>query len=632
MGLINSLALTSLSGLPPSIQFRIFYDTSFQKDCGINGANAPFNDAGRIRLGDLLDAVRQVYDTKSPYTVQNLSGDEVLLELHNDRVVIVRVGDEVREEKTTPFELALLSPEANIRLDAFDVLSRQFKVTGPRPSKWCPIIKQRPLSNDDIYQIYDEIGQSVPNWWSIIQEKISSAQLVPEDLVPLNAAYFTTLCGPFPNGMDVNEYILGPFADHRKMLGSQNLQDGMALLLLGSLHKDASVVHALSDYNDDEVFDVGSRLKDLSDPFTLIGIIEIALSRRATKPEFEGLASELIEKLCGETLPRLDGMDVYDFFPQFVDLALRHLRHIDGMMKQPPYWHRLCAFTHAGLLTRLFDGLTFEPEKMTQWFESSRRRSDGLADILALRCEPSWRYDDLTREQIQAEIIGRLNILALKEKAEGRELPNDELLNRRVEECRGRGTSPFRPGPLEGCLRPKDRQDERMLSADQLEPLLTKLNETPSEFPWGGLDKGSAEFYLPDDFRASLSEKLKMIDLPEGEFSKRTNLLATASLIASVHQDENMIEAIVERTFQEFEGQDDTQSMFLILLMASTAFGEDEWLDWFIKKLHRLAVIAPMGEPMKILSILIEELKSLLPIPQWRFGQIEALCSCAKMV
>lgn len=630
MSLIDSLALTSLRGLPPSIQFRIFYDAPFQKKCGINGALAPFNDAGRIRLGDLLDATRQVYDTKVSHTVLNLSGDEVLLDLDDGRVMIMSVGKEVRDKNaTSPIELALLSPDAQFRLDAFNTIARQFKLTGPVPSKWAPILKQRSLSNEDIYLIYDEIGQSVSNWWSIAQDKISSGQLAPEDLVPQNPDYYTALCGPFPNGMDVNEYILGPLTDHRKTLGSENLQDGMALLLLGSLHKDTSVVDALSNYGDDEIFDVARQLKDMPDPFTLLGIIEIALARRATKSEFEELANDLIEKLCGATLPRHDGMNVYDLFPHFVDLALRHLRHIDGMMMQPPYWHRLCAFTHAGLLTRLFDSLKFEPEKMVQWLDSSRGRSDGLADILALRREPSWRYDDLTHEQIQAEIIGRLNILALKEKAEGKEFPNDELLNKRIDECQRHGISPFRPGPLEGSLRPKDRQDKRGLSTEQLEQLIAKLNDAPSEFPWGGLAKGSAELYLPDVFRETLTQKLKTIELPEGEFSTRTNLLATAALIASTHQDKNMIESIVERIFKEFEEEDDTHSMFLALLIASTAFDEDEWLNWFLEKLHRLAVIAPRGEPMKVLSILVEELKTLLPISQWRFGQIEALCLCA---
>ncbi len=295
-------------------------------------------------------------------------------------------------------------------------------------------------------------------------------------------------------------------------------------------------------------------------------------------------------------------------------------------MTQPPYWHWLCAFTHAGLLTRLLDGLEFDPNEMTQWFAATREKSDGLADILALRREPTWRFDHLTRDRIQAEFIGRLKGLAQKEESDGRQLPKGDLVDKRIEEFNARGISPFRPGPLEGNLRPMDQKADRTLPADEVADLLAKLNDTPSEFPWAGIDNVSAMFYLPEELRIALTEKLPTIELPEGTFVERTNPLATAALVAAVHQDQGMVDAIAERLFQEFDGEDDTQTAFLTLLVASTALDEDKWTDWFKEKLYRLAFMAPAGLPIKVLSTLIDELKTLLPISQWRFGQIEALC------
>lgn len=626
MNLNDYTALLCLKALPPPIQSRILKDSKFQKDVGINGLVAPFNDAGRIRLGDLLDAVRKVYDTKTPLTIRNLEGDEVQLDLHDHRVVIVGVGVDERDKTTTPFELALLSPDSKIRLEAFGVISRQFGVTGPASSDWSPILEQRPPSNEEVSQIHVSIGQSVPNWWSITQDKISSGQLAPADFIPPRLDYFTTLCGPLPNGVSVNEYVLGPLAEHRKTLVAENLPEGMALLLPSSLRADASVVPALSDFTDDEVWDAANLLLDKPDPFTLLGLVEIALERCPTKPEFEAVANDLIEKLCGETLPHHDGLDIYEFFPALVNLSLHHLRHIDGVMTQPPYWHWLCAFTHAGLLTRLMDGLEFDPKDMTQWFASTRDMSEGLADILAIRSEPTWRFDHLTRERIQAEIIGRLKGLAQKEEKEGRQFPNGDLIDKRIEAFDALGISPFRPGPLEGNLRPSDNKAERTLPADDVTDLLAKLNNTPGEFPWAGIDNASAIFYLPEEIRIALTEKLPTIVMSEGTFVERTNPLAIAALVAAVHLDQGMAEAIAERLFQEFDGEDDTQTAFLTLFVASTALDEDEWMDWFREKLLRLAFMAPSGLPIKVLITLIEELKTLLPISQWRFGQVEALC------
>src|SRR3546814_3127181 len=81
---------------------------------------------------------------------------------------------------------------------------------------------------DEISQIHDAIGRSVPNWWSITHDKISSGQLTSADLTPQRAEYFTTLCGPFPNGLGVDEYVLGLLADHRRMLIAKDLQIGRA--------------------------------------------------------------------------------------------------------------------------------------------------------------------------------------------------------------------------------------------------------------------------------------------------------------------------------------------------------------------------------------------------------------------
>jgi len=632
MSLIDTVALIMLRGLPPSIQPRIFLNKQFQKDVAINGGLAQIDNVGRIRLGDLLDAARQAYDTNGPRTIRNLDGDTVQLEIHKRRAVITRVGEKVCDKNSTPFELALLSPDAEIRLEALSVVTQKFSVTGPHSSDWKPILEQRPATNDEITRINDLIAWSMPNWWGIAQDKVSSNQLTPADLVPPHAEYFAALCGPLPNDMEVNAYVTGPLRAHRKKLVAENLVEGLSLSLPTSLRADASVVPALEEFTDDELWQAITQLRDMPDPYTLLGLVEVALARRATKPEFEALASSLIEKLCAKTLPRHDGMDVYDIFPALVGLSLNRLRHIDGMMAQPPYWHWLCAFTHASLLTHLLDGLEFDPDEMTKWFAGARERSDGLADILALRKEPAWRFDFISREHIQAKIIGRLKGLAQKEEAEGRAFPNGDLLNQRVDECIEDGPTPFRPGPLEGNLRPKDNKAERALPDDDVDRILATLREAPDEIPWARLDNVSLVFFIPDRLRISLTEALPMHELPQGTFSERTNSLATAALVAGMHLDHVMAVAITERLFQEFDGGEDTQTAFLVILMASAAIGDDEWIEWLADRLYRLALQAPTGVPLKVLTALICDLKTLIPVAQWRFGKVEALCASAGFI
>ena len=618
-----------LSRLSPLIQERILKSPKFQKDAGINGLMAPFDVAGNIWLGDLLDTVRKAYTTHEEQIVRNLDGDEVRLSLNKGHAAITHVGDREHDKPAARFEFALLSPDAQTRLEAFRAIPEQFGVTGPVRSYWLPILEQRPLSNSEISQIHDAIIRSVPNCMATIKDKISNFTQTQADLVPPLANYFTTLCGPLPNNSSVDNYIRGPLTNHRQALIAEDMLEGLSLVLPGCLRAGASVAPLLSGFNDDEVWRAVERLQDESDPFSLLGLLEIALIRRPTKQEFEVLANDLIGKLCGEALTRRDGLDVYEFFPALVKVSLYHLRRIDSMMTQPPYWHWLCAFTHAGLLTRLLDGLQIKPGEMTRWLESATRIGDVTADILALRSEPTWNFHHLTRYHIQAEILGRLKELEISEEAHGRQLPNRELLNRRIEEFIARGVYPFRPGPLEGNSRPMNRKTERTLPDRDVTALISKLNERPDELSWVGVAEISAIFFLPEELRNSLTESLKTIKLPGGTFVDRTNTLAIAGSAASIHKDRDMAEVIVERLFQEcegeFKGEHEIRSAFWTLLVASATIDDNEWIEWLKDKLYRLALTIPQKH-LKYLSALIDELKTLLPISQWRFGQVEALC------
>ena len=622
----DTAALFYLRSLPPSIRDRLLNNPEFQKDVGVSGMAVPFADAGPIWLGNLLDAARKVYDTEQEQTIRSLAGKEVQISFDDGRATISRIADNARDTTLERFEFALLSPDRKIRLEQFGAILRQFGVTGPSVFDWMSILECRPLSNSEVAQIHAAIRRSVPKWEAITQDKISTHTLTQADLVPPLRDYFTALCGPFPNGMSVNEYIRGPLTTHRQELIAKNMSEGISLSLPGCLRFDASVASLLSQFTDDDIWNAVERLQRWPDPFTLLGLVEIALARRATKPEFEVLASDLVEKLCGEKLNRGDGSDVYDLFPALVQLSLYHLRRIDGMMMQPPYWHRLCAFTHAGLLIRLMDGLTFDPLEMTQWLESTRLVSDGLADILALRSEPTWHLDYLTREDLQAEVIGRLKMLESHEEKEGRQFPHSEILNRRIETFMAEGTSPFSPGPLEGGFRSIDRQPEKTLPDETVSALIAKLNDASAEFPWYWVARLSAEFFLPDSLRNSLAESLKTLELPEKPFVARIDLLSSAGLIAAMHKDRDMAESIAERLFREFDGGKDIQPVFVALLVVSTAIDETEWIDWLKEKLYRLALVAPPAYQLETLGLLIDELKLLLPISHWRFGQVEALC------
>ena len=617
------IASWCMQALPQEMRSRMLRNPEFRESLGFKHLT-PFEGVGSVWFYDLLDVTRKVYATGERQTMQDLNGEEIKVSLNCNQVAIAYVGDNPHSE-IPPFELALLAPDAQVRLSAFGEVFHQYGVTGPKSLDWVPILESRPLSNQEISQIQNAIRCSVPNWQRLVQEKLFSNELEVSDLVPPIAEYFINLCGPLPGSMEINEYVHGPLADYRKTLVRENLFGGLLIMLPGFLRADMFPASVLSDFTTDEVWQATESLQDMPDPFTMLGLIEIALKFRSEKLEFDDLASGLIEKLCAEKMLRQDGLDVYELFPELVKISLRHLRGIDDMMLQPPFWHKLCAFTHAGLLIRLLEKIEFNLDEYQQWLMGEKHGGDTWPDLLALRSEPSWRFDYLTRDQTHAEIIGRIKLIEENENSKGIEIPHGERLKERAEVLLEKGISPFRPGPLEGHLRPKDNLPIQALPDDDVAELMHKLKKVPSELPWAVLGELSVSRYFPEELRKALSENLQTIELPGDDFSDRVGLLLSAGLVAAIHRDSFMANVIAERLFREFDKDGDVMLAFAILLIANAAI-DDEWIDWLREKLHQLAHMSPKGESLKSLSILIDDLQSMLPTEHWKFSRVQALC------
>lgn len=629
MSLVRSLALHTLHSFPPSVQTRILRDSGFQEKIGLNGTVAPFDDVGRILLGDILDSARQVYETGTPLTIKNLDGENVVLELRDSYVVMSKPGKAGDSTGATHADVALVSPNPSARLKVLETITRKFRSTGPDPKRWRKLLTKRPPTNVEIEELHNEIADSVPNWLVTVQEQIDSGNLTPLDLVPEHSGYFEALCGPVPETSTVDEYVSGPLQQHRKTLLARDLSDGLLHCLPGNLRADASPVPLLQHLSDKEVWDIVDGLPPLNDPFSLLGLIEIAIARREGLPDFHDMAADLIAKLCDKVLPRHDGKDIYVYYPALVGFVLHRLRAVEGLATQPPYWHWLCAFTHAGVVMRLLDGLDFEASDMSRWLNSNENIRDRVGDLLAIRSEPTWRFDQLSREHIRAELMGRLQNLANLETRVKRNLPNRKVIEKSIKQLSQRGFSYFFPGPLEGSLRPKNLGPDRDMPTEQIKHLQADLEENEAEFPWAGLANTSSTFTLPGELRQNLADRVSTFYLPGQTVAKQIGSLAFLALVAAIHEDEILAAAIVERAFQELNDVDEVQAAFFLLLIASAAIPNDSWPDWLAERLMRLAFTVPLGQPVTALRRLLCDLKHHLPIEQWKFGRAEALCIAA---
>lgn len=629
----ESIALFLISSLPRDLQSRVLVNQKFQEKVGLNGLLANFSEAGRIRSGDILNAARKVYETQDDVILPNLDGVEITLSLVEGLAVVTRIGDEERKERTTPTELALVSPKTATRLNAIANVRDRCGVTGPDPVKWESLLKDRPPTTGEVFKLQQEISRSVPMWWETTTEVIATGKVSQSDLVPSGLDFYANICGREPKNEDVREYFANVVQVHRSLLLERDLTQGLLNLLPTSLRGDYSISDTICEASDEDVWNSLNTLKDLPDPYSQLGMLEIAVARSKSDIKFTQFAENIIERLCSHSMLGQMGNDTYEVFPAFVDLSYCHIRRLDGAMSIPPYWHWYAAFTHAGLLTRLFDGFEIDVPNLISWMKSDWELGDIISDLLSLRDWPTWRLDFVTQKRIRAEIIGRICELKLAGKTTESSFSSKGLVDNAVEELVNEGVSPFRPGPMEGGARPIDQPGDRVFPQEAIEEMLQQLDANTDDLPWYAMEEASVRLVFPDELLGSITKHVLNAPLPDKAFPERINTLALAGMIAIAQKNRTLADAVCERSMNEFEKCDDAKdqqainAVFVILLSASAIIEDKEWCDWLNDRLVNLVYLSRNSEQLMGLWELVQLLKSRLPISNWRFGQVEALCS-----
>ena len=623
----GQIAIWYCNSLPAGVRNRIFEDTEFRREIGMQDKVLTLRDGSVLWLDDAIEAAQKCYKTKAEEALRDLKGRGFRTRLFGNSVGLVREDGE-HEEKIIykPFHLALLSPDREERIRQFAELYEQFGVTGPRRSQWLPILENRPLSESEVSEIHDSVMTSAPNWWSITHDRILRREVTANAFVPPVVGYFENLCGPLPKKLKVEEYISEPLTQFRRSMVREDLIDGVAISLLGNLRADLSIDAFLDDFDRGDILESIRLLSDLPDPFSILGLIEISLMLGNDADEFSSVAVDLTKKLLNESLVAKNGLDVYELFPVLVEVSLRRLRRMEGLEYQPVYWYWYCSFVHAGYLVRSLEQLEFDLNEMRAWMGDNRSVGDGLADIVALHSEPTWRFDHLTSDRIRAEVVGRLKGIEERVIQAGRCFPCKDLVANGIESLLSRGRSPFRSGPLEGNLRPRHNVEGKRVPEKELDVFWKFLKETPLQFPWAAFDELSGTMYFPERFRKDVADALPTMELPGESFVDRSNSLVAAGFVAIVHNDVHLAERIADRIFREWEDEYNVEIAFIPLLVASMAVEGDEWVKWFEERLCRLAMLLATAEQRRILVHLLYELKVFLSMDCWKFSRVEALC------
>lgn len=618
---------------PMHIRSRLLDDRGFREHFGlVSGQVIIIGGALHIDQRELVFATRQMLRDRLPKSLQDINGDEIVVRIDKDRILL----NAVASEKQFRFSnLMMLSPNRDERTHAIKLMIDRFGPTAPDFGFLLREAERRELKDDEVGALLLERLTGV----SAIQARASAAfnnkEATVENLIPDSLKYFERFCGPNPGPMQPEQYIGITLVEFRRNLIRRDLVRGLDICLLGALRDDLMPSPWVSNLSDDEIWEGLQSCDYWSEPFALLGAIDIALERHGDE-RFAELARTAIEKLTQDRFLRPDGVDTFELLPILAELVLNRINILEGGVLLPPFWKRMCAWMHAGFLARMMRRFSIELQSFHDWAKRSLKTAGLFAKMIDLRREPMFCATEMSPVALRGEIIGRLEIICERHENQGRRIPGRALLDEAVAKLSTTGLQQrwALPGPLEGHRRPAEAGN-RELPEDAGRKIGEDLCGDPPLAALSKLAYISQFFDLGDELRTRVREYVNRIPSRNDTsgFSERIGRLTDAGLVACAQRDVELARVIGLSVLRSLHWAPSDCNVAMILqavIVAAAAFeDESEWAKWLEDELAQIAIRLPAGEVSRVFLDQLRELKKVVRLSLGIHVRAEGIASAA---
>ena len=617
-----------LGQLPENVRRVVMtQEPEFASRCGFETRRI-FSIGSDIKLTDseLFAAAREVLTTNKESFIRSVSGKEVSIDLDiKHQSIIVRWSDTEGVSHQVPIpDLTLLSPNRQVRFNALRDIITRFGPTAEDFRYLLEEIGSRELTHQELSAILDESTDGIAAIQANLAQKINHGFSVSvADIIPQSVSYFERFAGPNPFAKEPETYFKEALIPYRKNLLSRDLCAGLDICCLGALRDDLTPGQWVVDIDNDTIWDALCACNVKTNPFSLLGALDIALYR-LEDPRFQEFSAEAVAKLSEESCGQPDGPDSYKLLQIFSNFMLNGINLLENGANYPGYWKRMCAWMQAGLIVRAMteSSISMDIDVLEQWSHSSMTMAGGYALFVDTRMEPMLSSNLVTPEALRYEIFSRLLILKARHESEGRDIPGAEDINRAIDRSQSRGEVPVwnLPGPLEGHRRPTEpisqEATEKLNEAlpNGVDPLLLQQLAAYSQF----VALGETELELAREIVKMTTESILNTDPHE-------NLkgLEFACTVAATNRDTVLADVIADAVVKiapYISEEKDIHVILRIILQAAAAYEEHEaWFKWLEEKLAGIASHLP-SPPKKYLRIFInhlDELGRILPVDSW---------------
>ena len=604
-----------LNNLPETLRSIVLNrDPEFGRRFGFKNQRI-FSIGTNLKLtdSDLFEAAREVLATNRAKSVQDVTLNKASVDLDmEDQNIVVKWSDAdgVSYRETLP-ELALLSTKPELRITAIRSLIERFGPTAPDFKELLNNMETRKANHQELSAIFKESANGIAALQSRLIQKINSGSFSVVDVIPQSVSYFERFVGPAPGTPEPETYFKEVLVPRRKALLSSNIDVGLDICCLGALRDDLAPGQWVTAIEDDAVWQALSSCHAESNPFSLLGALDVALYRQQDR-RFREFSATAVATLLDVRFGQQDGPDIYELLQLFADFVLNRINALENGPHYPGYWKRLCAWIHAGLIVRVLTGASFpiDNSRLQEWTHSNMDAAGNFAGHIDARTEPLFFAGNMTPQTLRNEILRRLYILKSRHESEGRQVPQSRDIEHQL----------ALPGPLEGHKRPTEPVPQEV--TEQLKDASTDSAELS---PMPLLVTASQLFALgsPElDFILQSVRKIAENNAPT-ELRENLKLLELAGIVAAATREPRLANGIAEavvRVASRTSEEEDIELIFRIMLRAAAAYeAHDVWCKWLEESLASIAthLPPPPNQCLRMFLDRLDELERVSPIESW---------------
>jgi hypothetical protein len=433
---------------PPSFVVDLIEDDAFRAAAGFkDGMLMVLDGKARFPRRRYLGAIRALYT----------GANEASLEDENERTwsmrraelqgkpALVLSSDGVEAHVRPHF---VLHPDRQLRLAEFEQSLTEAGLWPDALAPWRSILEERPLDDDELrhYQL------ALENTPTALARKLESELQGPlgstELIAPQNRGYFDMLIGPgvAVSLEDLAKTIVAPQVERLLACGNDGARMALLLSVQSSLLAESPLVDLLAD----DLAALIAWATTSGDLFSRIGAVETGLAALSRCPELERPLVDLVESL--RDLDPSDPASRLNLLGGIVSFIGREMSRTRLLHDLPPFQQRLAIFAQASFFERITFG-RIDPAHMADWAREHGLRRFYFQTLVDLRREPRWTAENITAENLKAELIGRISNAAATHSANVPPGRLHDLLFGEGEDGIPRHMifpQSFLPGPLEG--------------------------------------------------------------------------------------------------------------------------------------------------------------------------------------